>query len=47
MLLANKLKRCIIMKKCDLKAIVAMEMDLLEEEQLLGEDFGFYDNPDF
>ena len=39
----NKLRRCLIMKKCDLKAIVEMEMDLLEEEE---NDYGFFDNPD-
>ena len=32
------------MKKCDIQAIVDMEMDLLDEAE---NDFGLYDNPDF
>ena len=32
------------MKKCDIKNIVELEMDILEDAE---NDFGFYDNPDF
>ena len=32
------------MKKCEIKNIVELEMDILEDVE---NDFGFYDNPDF